>query len=305
MQSDIAFMTEDGTTLRGWLYRPKTVEGSAPIIVMAHGFSGVKGSLTKYAEVFAAAGLAVLLYDHRNFGSSDGAIRQEINPYQQVADLRDAITFAQSLPGIDPDRVGLWGSSYAGGHCITTAANDRRVKCVVAQVPMISGHAMIRRMFLADRLAMLRKKFAEDRARRLAGGKPEMIPVFSTKDEICCLPPTVSPRFIKASEEEDALWRNEATLRSLEYLSEYEPGALIPFVSPTPLLMVVGAKDIITPADIALDAYAQALEPKRLVLHPGGHFASYYQFLEQTSGEARDWFVTHLITEPARQAKAA
>lgn len=305
MRDDIEFKTEDGTTLCGWLYRPKeTPSDGVPIVVMAHGFSGVKGSLTKYAETFCEAGLAVLLYDHRGYGDSGGDVRLEIVPHQQVADFRDAITFARTLKGIDPERVGIWGSSYAGGHCINIAANDRRVKCVVAQIPIIAGHFMFKRMFQADRQAELRKMFAADRENRLVGGEPARIPVFSTGDDICCLPPKVSKRFIEASEDEDPNWRNEATLRSLEHLGEYEPGALISHVSPTPLLMVVALKDVLTPPEYALEAFERALEPKRLVAVVGGHFSVYYQHLEKSRGEARDWFVKYLITEPAALKQA-
>jgi len=299
MRKDIEFRTGDGTTLRGWLYEPAEAKGPSAIVVMAHGYSGVKGSLTKYAEVFSAAGLAVLLYDHRGFGSSDGAIRQEIDPQQQVADLRDAITFVHTLPGIDAARLGVWGSSFAGGHAITVGAADHRVKCIVAQVPMISGHETVRRMFPANRAAKLEKMFTEDRIARAGGAAPQVIPVFSTGDDICSLPPPVSPRFIKASEDEDPLWKNQVTLRSLELMGEYEPGAIIDLVGTTPILMIVGLRDIITPADVALKAYERALEPKRLLTYPGGHFAAYYQFFDQTSAAARDWFVTHLAAAEA------
>ena len=87
----------------------------------------------------ASAGHVVLAYDHRNFGDSDGEPRQELDPWLQVRDYRHAITFAQTLDGVDPDRVGIWGTSYAGGHVLVVGAIDRRVGCVVAQVPTISG----------------------------------------------------------------------------------------------------------------------------------------------------------------------
>jgi cephalosporin-C deacetylase-like acetyl esterase len=297
MRKDIEFRAGDGTVLRGWFYEAQNTSAPAPIVVMAHGYSGVKGSLTKYADLFSAAGLAVMLYDHRGFGSSDGAVRQEIDPHQQVADMRDAITFAQTLPGIDPDRLGVWGSSFAGGHAITLGANDHRVKCVVAQVPMISGHETVRRMFLANRAAKLDKMFTEDRIARMKGSEPKRIPVFSTEDEVCSLPPQVSARFIKASEDEDPLWKNEVTLRSLELMGEYEPGAIIHLVDVAPILMIVGLRDTVTPADVALEAYNRALEPKKLLTYPGGHFAAYYQFFDQTSVAARDWFVQHLAAD--------
>lgn len=308
MRKDIEFRTSDGTLLRGWFYEAKQASGPSPIVVMAHGYSGVKGSLTKYAEVFSASGLSVLLYDHRGFGSSDGAIRQEIDPHQQVSDMRDAITFVHTLPGVDASRIGVWGSSFAGGHAITLGASDHRVKCVVAQVPMISGHETVRRMFLANRAAKLDKLFTEDRLARMNGAAPKRIPVFSTEDEICSLPPQVSDRFIKASEDEDPLWKNEVTLRSLELMGEYEPGAIIHLVETTPILMIVGLKDTITPADVALNAYNRALEPKKLLTYPGGHFAAYYQFFDQTCPAARDWFLQHLAAgseQAAQPGKAA
>ena len=77
------------------------------------------------------------MFDNRNFGASDGQPRQEIDPWQQVRDYRDAITFAETLDATDPDRIGIWGSSYSGGHVLVVGAIDRRVKCVVAQVPRI------------------------------------------------------------------------------------------------------------------------------------------------------------------------
>src|SRR5712691_8676937 len=140
MRRDIAFKTEDGVTLRGWLYLPDRTAGQVATVVMAHGFSAVKEMyLDRFAEVFAASGLGALVFDNRNFGASDGEPRQELDPWQQVRDYRDAITFAQTLDGVDRDRVGIWGSSYAGGHVLVVAAIDRRVGCVVAQVPTISG----------------------------------------------------------------------------------------------------------------------------------------------------------------------
>ena len=98
MREDIQF-NADGVTLRGWLYIPDGVSGPAPAVVMAHGFSAVKEMyLDRFAEAFAAAGLAALVFDNRNFGASDGEPRQEIDPWTQVRDYRHAITYATTLP---------------------------------------------------------------------------------------------------------------------------------------------------------------------------------------------------------------
>jgi fermentation-respiration switch protein FrsA (DUF1100 family) len=105
--------------------------------------------------------------------------------------------------------------------------------------------------------------------------------------------PPESAEFIARSEEAEG-WRNEVTLRSVEYLIEYEPGSFAPFVSPTPLLMIVGANDTVNPPDLQLEAFERALEPKRLHIHPGGHFGTYTRQFESTSTEASNWFLQHL-----------
>jgi uncharacterized protein len=178
MRKDIEFPATDGTMLRGWHYLPDGRPGKHPTIVMAHGFSAVKEMyLDKYAESFARAGFASVVYDNRNFGASDGLPRQEIDPWLQIRDYSDAITFAQCLSETDAERIGVWGSSYSGGHVLVVAAIDRRVKCVVSQVPAISGSQGFRRLVRADFLAGLNAQFAEDRRNRAAGKPPAMVPV--------------------------------------------------------------------------------------------------------------------------------
>src|SRR5580692_8857242 len=180
MRKDVEFKTQDGVTLAAWHYLPDQHSGKVPTIVMAHGFSAVKEMyLDRFAEVFAAAGLGALVFDNRNFGASDGQPRQEIDPWQQVRDYRDAITFAETLEATDPERIGIWGSSYSGGHVLVVGANDRRVKCVVAQVPLISGHANARRLIRADFIAQVQAACLEDRRARYQGKPPGMIPVVS------------------------------------------------------------------------------------------------------------------------------
>src|ERR1700722_6464477 len=129
MRKDIEFKTQDGLTLKGWHYLPDRLSGKVPTIVMAHGFSAVKEMyLDKFAEAFAAAGLNALVYDNRNFGDSDGTPRLEIDPWAQVRDYRHAIPYAITLPETDASRIGIWGSSYSGGHVLVVGAIDRRVK---------------------------------------------------------------------------------------------------------------------------------------------------------------------------------
>ena len=297
MREDIEFTTEDGVTLRGWHYLPDARQGPYPTVVMAHGFSAVKEMyLDKFAEAFAAAGLAALVFDNRNFGASDGAIRQEIDPWQQVRDYRDAITFAETLPQTDAARIGVWGSSYSGGHVLVVGAIDRRVKCVVAQVPLISGHANARRLVRADFIAGLQQAFAQDRRARMRGEAPAMVPVVAEDP----LAPSALPTpdswawFTQTHQLRAPAWRNEVTLRSVEMFTEYEPGSYIAFVSPTPLLLVVALGDHLTVADEALAAYERALQPKKLVTLKGGHFDAYVADFKGASEPAVAWFREHL-----------
>lgn len=177
MRHDIEFDAE-GVTLRGWLYVPDGTSGPVPTVVMAHGYSAVKEMyLDRFAEHFTAHGLAAVVFDNRNFGASDSEPRQEIDPWDQVRDYRHAITWAESRDEVDADRIGIWGSSYSGGHVLVVGAIDRHVRCVVSQVPLISGHDNVRALVRSDFLAGFRAQFDEDRRARAAGKEPAMVPV--------------------------------------------------------------------------------------------------------------------------------
>lgn len=294
---DIEFDAE-GVVLRGWFYGAEGASGRAPTVVMAHGFSAVKEMyLDSYAEVFAAAGINALVFDNRNFGASDGEPRQEIDPWAQVRDYRHAITYASTLDEVDPTRIGIWGSSYSGGHVLVVAAIDRRVKAVVSQVPLVSGSGNIRDLVRADFRAGYREMFDADRAARFAGDPPAMVPVVDEDP----LAPSALPTpdswtwFTETAKLRAPSWRNEVTLRTVEMLGEYEPGSYLPRISPTPLLMIVAQGDHLAQAPLAIDAYETAREPKRLVILPGGHFDAYVdEGFALASTPARDWFVEHL-----------
>ena len=296
MRTDIAF-DSDGATLRGWLYRPEGAKEAVPIIVMAHGFSATKELfLDDFAEVFCGAGFAVLVYDHRNCGDSTGELRGELDPWAQINGFRDAITYAQTLEGVDPQRVGLWGSSYSGGHVLVVAAFDKRVKCVVSHVPAISGWASLSRVIPAAAWPKIRANFDADRMARFRGERPQMIPVVPEVEggEGALTSPDAAAFFL-AMRERAPTWENSITRKSVEMIIEYEPGLYIERVSPIPLLMIVAMNDVITQADLALDAFARAGEPKKLVKFEAGHFEPYNgPLFPENSAVQRDWYVQHL-----------
>jgi fermentation-respiration switch protein FrsA (DUF1100 family) len=300
-RDDVEFDADGGVKLRGWLLSPEG-SGPYPAITMAHGYAGVKEhGLERFARAFADAGFVVLLHDHRNFGASDGEPRQDVDPWRQVADWRRAISFLESRPEVDADRIGLWGTSYAGGHAIVLGATDRRLRCVVAQVPTISGYEQGLRRVPPDAIAALEEGFTGDERAQARGDAPRYQAIVNAN-------PTV-PASYRAQDAIDfylqpipeGIWENTITVRSTRAARMYEPGAWIGRVSPTPLLMVVALNDTITVTDLALAAYERALEPKRLELVPSGHFDPYRSQFDQSSRAALDWFRAHLSTREPRR----
>lgn len=165
-REDISFQTSDKVTLRGWFYTSENVPESTklPCLVMAHGFSALKEmDLNTFAEYFISKlSLSCLVYDNRGFGDSDtkeGQPRQEIIPAQQTSDYSDAITYAQMRPEVDPNRIGIWGSSYSGGHVLHVGAVDRRVKAVLCQAPCVDGWANFHRLIRPDFIGGLNEMF--------------------------------------------------------------------------------------------------------------------------------------------------
>jgi len=150
----------DGTRLSGILLYPKgRKEGEKlPAIVMCNGWGGTKAFLmdSGIAPRFAAAGYVVINYDYRGWGDSDSrlvvrdempepdengyvtvkaqAIREVVDPVDQQEDIDAAISYVYGEPMVDKDRIGIWGTSFGGGHVIYRAAHDDRIACVVAQV---------------------------------------------------------------------------------------------------------------------------------------------------------------------------
>jgi alpha-beta hydrolase superfamily lysophospholipase len=133
---DLQFPSGDDVCA-AWLYDASGGPSPAPIVVMAHGLSGTRRDrLGPFAERFAAAGVAALLFDHRGFGDSSGE-PDLFDPARQLDDWRAAIAFARSLPGVDPGRVATFGSSMGGGNALAAAADDERIAAAVSQVPFL------------------------------------------------------------------------------------------------------------------------------------------------------------------------
>ena len=292
---DVTIPAEGGIELGAWLFLPKG-DGIRPAITMAHGFGGTKEhGLERFALAFAAAGFVVLVHDHRNFGTSGGDLRGDIDPWQQIADWRRAISYLESRPEVDPTRIGLWGTSYAGGHALVLGATDRRLRCVVAQVPTISGYEQGLRRVSPDATLALEHAFNEDERGRLRGELPRRQAVVSGDPAVPAAYRSQDAIDFYLQRIPEGIWKNEVTLHSTRAARMYEPGMWVSRVSPTPLLMVIASDDKVTIADLALAAYERALEPKRLALIPGGHFDPYLDQFPLAEAAATEWFREHLL----------
>ena len=172
----------DGTRLSGDLWFPGDLRSSdkRPAVILCHGWGGVRSHFNRaYAPEFARAGYVVLTFDYRGWGDSDSrlvikekmpepdergmttvrvrAIRELVDPFDQTEDIIHCIDFLAGEPGVDPDRIGLWGTSFGGGHVVYVAANDPRVKCIVSQVPSMDG-AWVNLYFQPAKLAVQRAR---------------------------------------------------------------------------------------------------------------------------------------------------
>jgi len=295
LKLDVPIPAEGGIELGAWLFLPKG-DGIRPAITMAHGFGGTKEhGLERFALAFAAAGFVVLVHDHRNFGTSDGDLRGDIDPWQQIADWRRAISYLESRPEVDATRIGLWGTSYAGGHALVLGATDRRLRCVVAQVPTISGYEQGLRRVSPDATLALEHAFNEDERGRLRGELPRRQAVVSGDPAVPAAYRSQDAIDFYLQRIPEGIWKNEITLRSTRAARMYELGMWVSRVSPTPLLMVIASDDKVTIADLALAAYERALEPKRLALIPGGHFDPYLDQFPLAEAAATEWFREHLL----------
>lgn len=276
---DVTFPSQ-GASLRGLLFLPEDSGTRPPIVIMAHGTTATVRMVTdRYAEAFARAGLAVLLYDHRNLGRSGGEPRQEINPWIQCRGYLDAIRFAQTLDGIDPTRLALWGDSYSAGEVIVVGAVDDRVKAIVAQCPVcgaeMPSHEPSRANFEAVREILLRGDVS---------GSPETtigpMPVVSPDQAgtPSLLPPIQAFRwFVDYGGRAGTHWINRVTRCVPDTAVPYNPVLCAPYVR-APILMMVAPEDEMLHANYEVASFAYDLmpEPKEWYDIRDGHFGLLY-----------------------------
>lgn len=295
---DVTFPSQ-GLKCAAWLYVPSGLRENEkrPAIVMAHGFSAVKEMyLDNFASKFAKAGFVVMVFDYRYFGGSEGQPRGQLLWPEQITDYRNAITWTSLQKEVDASKIGVWGTSYSGGHVTFLAAYDRRIKAVVAQVPATDIWDTYMGTWPAENQAGFLDWLAKNRADQMASGNKNYITVAAPEGESSVWPlKEWYDSFMELSAHAPS-WLNKISIDSLETHVFYRPVAEIHRVSPTPYMMIIASDDIITPTAAEKEAFARAKEPKKLVEVQGRHFDAYKgPKHDQFAGPAVEWFKQWLM----------
>lgn len=263
-----------GDTLRGDLYLPAaTAAGKPPVVVMAHGFGGERRfRLPAFAEFFAHNGLAVLLFDYRGFGDSQGEPRGLVDPERHLQDYAAAVAFARTLPEVDGQRLALWGTSFSGGHSLVTAARLPGIKAVVAQVPHVDGlaSAMGYPPLLLPRATWLALRDIANTAR---GKPPVRMPIVARKGVRCLAGDDCYDGYTRMVPP-GASWLNDVPARILFTIMAYRPIAEAAKVR-APVLLIGSRTDTLIPFS-ATEKTAARLPDCRFEVIEGGHFDPYF-----------------------------
>ncbi|OBJ47448.1 alpha/beta hydrolase [Mycobacterium asiaticum] len=270
-REDVWF-TSGTDRISAWLYRPAG-EAVVPLIVMAHGLGAVRTMrLDAYAERFSAAGYACLVFDYRNFGDSEGQPRQLLDIDMQLADWAAAVAFARTLPGFDPNRIALWGTSFGGGHVIASAARLPGIAAAVAQCPFTDGFASIGAINPATAARITALGIRDVIASRL-GRPPVMIPTAGRPGEVALMTaPDAYSGYLKLVPDGVELPNEVAARIGLKVLV-YRPGRSAGKIT-CPILFCVCETDSVAPAGPTLRHAAKAPRGE-IKTYPEGHFAIY------------------------------
>jgi pimeloyl-ACP methyl ester carboxylesterase len=312
VKRDIEFQSK-GSTVRGWLMTPDTGSSPYPVVVMAGGWCYVKEVvMPHYAEYFLKQGVATLLFDYRNFGASDGTPRQHLDPWAQIEDYRNAISFATSQPELDPERVGVWGISYSGGHALILAAIEPRIRCAVSNIAVVDGFQNMRRVHGERLFPRLLEAVAADRDVRYKSGQGRYIAMSTTspETEVSAWPfPDVYEIFNDIKAREAPAHEHRSTVESVELLMQYSVYPYARRILSVPVLMVVAENDDKTLWDLELDVYNHIpAANKRLVLLPTVTHMSLYNkrsHLKMAAAAGAEFLRQHLVDAYAEAARAA
>jgi len=270
VRSDLRFPC--GVTLcAGWLFLP-AAPARAPVVVMASGFAGTRDvALPWFAERLAAAGLAVFVFDYRNFGASGGAPRQLLNPWQQLDDWSAALAFVRKRDAVDATRIALWGSSMGGGHALIAAARDGHVRGVVAQAPLVDTSVEAQtNYFGAGWLVRVVLTAWADLIAESLGRGPITMPVVAKAGGFGMIVDDADYAAFMRRIEPGSTFRNEIAAHSVLTFDEYDPAELVAPLE-MPVLLVASRTDRLVPFAV-VQRFAAAHPQVRVETFEGDHF---------------------------------
>jgi len=294
MRTEKVTFYSEGNKLNGDIYLPDDDKGRPwPAIVQGPGFLGLKDAkhYIMMFEKLCAAGYACLCFDYRGWGDSEGKQRGWVMPQWQVEDIRNGITYMQTRPEIDPNRIATYGSGgTGGGNAIYVAAIDQRVKCAVCYLGVSNGrdwlHSMRREYEWVDYL----KRIDEDRKKRVLTGSGEVV---SAREEIMVQTPERQTTTIK-KEVADKI-PQQMPLQCAEALIEYSPEEVVHKIAPRATLFIAVENDAVTPEEQSVRLYEKAGEPKKLVLYrQTTHYGIYNDYFNDVAANVVDWYNRHL-----------
>jgi hypothetical protein len=263
-------------TCHAWFYHPREAvdHEAVPIVIMAHGLGGVKQMLLdRYAQRFQRAGYACVVFDYRCLGESSGEPRGLVEVNGQLEDWRNAVAFARTLPGVDPGKVVLWGTSFAGGHAIVTAAQDSRVAAAISQCPFTDGPATGRVIDLPTKIR-LSAKATLDLVGSWIGSEPVRVPLIGRPGDVAILTtPDAVPGFEAVMKAAGIDSMVDLPARIVFQLLHYRPGSWAKDVK-CPILFCICDSDSVAPAPETL-AYTRQAVRSEVKHYPDGHFEIY------------------------------
>ncbi len=295
MKKAVAFFSE-GVRLVGDVYyaddlQPRETRAG---IVLCHGYTGVKDLyLPDNARVLNEAGYVVLTFDYKGWGDSAGA-RSRLAPYSRVADVQAALTFLGAQPEVDPERLGIYGTSYGGATVVWASAIDTRVKCVVSVVGIGNGARWMRSVRRPDEWHDLLERSRRDRVKRALDGESEVV----DRGEIL-LPDRQSAELAAAARRDNPHAVKVIPLEYVDQTLEFNPEWVVDRIAPRPVLFITTDDDRLVPPEESRALYARAGEPKKLVVLRGyGHYEVYAEpAFSEVMAATLAWYRQHL---PAR-----